>query len=167
MVIWKFHEVNKQLLQQRLKPFVGRVILRALICCYICPKTDYEGIKWMNLTLCFVMKTKDDLILQTVNYVRICVLICLYLWLFVENSQLFTSSIITVNCTITNSIITSSNRTFDKNRHLNMNNFVNIGATVLRIWFAGCICITVCHILRNLLTKPVKTRLVFFLFCFV
>lgn len=65
----------------------------------------------------------------------------------------FTSSITTIICTITKSIITSTQRAFYKNRDFHMNYIVNIGATVLWIGFTGYTWIGNGQIFRNFLPK--------------
>lgn len=67
--------------------------------------------------------------------------------------DLFTSSITTIICTTTNSIITSTIRAFYENRDFNMNDIFKIGATVLWIKFAGYTRITWWHIFGDLLTQ--------------
>lgn len=71
--------------------------------------------------------------------------------------DLFTSSITTVICTTTNSIITSTIRAFYENGDFDMNDIFKIGATSLRIEFAGHTRITGREIFGDLLAQS-KTR---------
>lgn len=77
-----------------------------------------------------------------------------FVWNYVQYGVAFTSSITTIICTITKSIITSTNRTFYKNWDFHVNYVINVRATVL-VRFTGHTSIGYRQIVRDLLPKPI------------